>query len=246
MSDTTVSLRSDRRPPPVAVVVTSPRESSCCLYPPINFSTLAWARDEPPSPTEQIGSTTQDAQLAESHIICDTSSLQSSRLPSDSASRWWSFTSRTRQEALGLLSHSSTKPEKKSVRDISLSWMTPSSSMHEGSTFIRKNKEKEPDAHLSHFQVSVPTSTQLPDTVTLPQTAALGWDIPWSSPSLPSAQTPSPQLRRGTPHASEQELTTTNLSKWSRRTKQIRSFIIANTYAPLVRPSNISLLQNLR
>ena len=242
MSDTIVSLHSDRRPPPpVAVVVTSPRESSYYSYtsPPINLFTLAWARDEPPSPTEKIGSTstTQDVQPAESHIISDTSSLQSNRLPSDSASRWWSFTSRARQESFALLSHS-TKPEKKSIR--SLSWMSPSSSMPEGSTFIRRNKEKGPDACFPPLQVSLPTSTH-PDTVTLPQNGTPGWDIPWSSPNL---QGSSPQLR-GSSHGSDQEVTTTNSSKWSRRTKQIRSFIIANPYAPLVRPSIISLFQNL-
>jgi hypothetical protein len=39
----------------------------------------AWARDEPPSPTEKIGSTTQPT---ESCGISDTSPLQSNRLPS--------------------------------------------------------------------------------------------------------------------------------------------------------------------
>jgi hypothetical protein len=237
-----VSLHSDRRPPPpVAVVVTSPRESGYCPYTssPINLFTLAWARDEPPSPTEKIGSTAQDVESAESHIISDTSSLQSNRLPSDSASRWWSFTSRARQESFALLSHS-TKPEKKSIRDISLSWMSPSSSMPEGSIFIRRNKEKGPDACVPP-QVSIPTSTQLPDTATSPQNGTPRWDIPWSSPNV---QGPSPQLR-GSSHGSDQELATTNLSKWSRKTKQIRSFIIANPYAPLVRLSIISLFRNL-
>lgn len=235
MSD--VSLRNDRRPPPAAVVVTSPRESgSCSSYtPPIDLLTPAWARDEPPSPTAQIGSTT------ESRIVADTSSFQSNGPPSDSASRWWSFTSRTRQEPSGLLPHS-VKPERRSVRDISLTWTSPSSSMHEGSTFIRKNKEKESDAYLPRLQVSVPTSAQLSNIVIPSQTATSGWDIPWSSPSQPSARGPLPQLRRGSPYGSDQEVVTTNLSKWSRRRKQIRSFIIANTYAPLVRLSIISLL----
>ena len=231
---------SDRRPPPpVAVVVTSPRGSgSCSSYtPPIDLLTPAWARDEPPSPTEQIGSTTQPT---ESRIISDTSSLQSNHPTSNSASRWWSFTLRTRRESFGLLPHSLVKPEKKSVRDISLAWIPPSSSMHEGHTFIRKDKEKEPEAYLPQLQVSVPTSAQLPNTVTTP-----GWDIPWASPSQPSARDPLPQLRRGSPYGSEPEVVTTNLSRWSRRKKQIRSFIIANTYAPLVRLSIISLLQNL-
>ena len=222
---------SDRRPPPpVAVVVTSPRESgSCSPYtPPIDLLTPAWARDEPPSPTEQMGSTTQPT---ESRIILDTSSLQSNRPPSDSASRWWSFTLRSRQDSSGPLPHS-IEPEMRSVRDISLAWMPPSSSMNEGYTFTRKDKGKEPDAYLPHLQVPVPTSAQLPNTVTAP-----GWDIHWASPSQLNAWEPLPQLRRGSPYGSEQEVATTNLSKWSRRRKQIRSFIIANTYAPLVRLS---------
>ena len=236
MSD--ISLRSDRRPPPpVAVVVTSPRESrSCSPYTlPIDLLTTAWARDEPPSP-EQIGSTT------ESRIIADASSLQSNTPPSSSASRWWSFNLRTSQEPPGLLPHS-IKPEKKSVRDISLAWTKPSSSMQEGSTFIRKDKEKEPHAYLPQLQISVPTSAQLSNTVI--QTATPEWDIPWSSPSQPSSRDPLPQLRRGSPYGSEQGVVTTNSSKWTRRKKQIRSFIIANTYAPLVRLSIISPLRTL-
>jgi hypothetical protein len=105
--------------------------------------------------------------------------------------------------------------------------------MHEGSTFIGKNKGKERDTYFPHRQVSVPISTQLPESVT--QTSARGLDIPWSSPSQPSAQGPSLlQPERESTHGSGQELATTNLSTWSRRTKQLRSFIIANTYAPLL------------
>lgn len=236
MSQSDVSLRSDRRPPPpVAVVVTSPRESGICspYTPLIDYLIPAWARDEPPSPTEQIGSTCT-SQPTESRIICDTSSLQSNCPTSNPASRWWSFTLRSRQEPFGLLPHS-IKPEKRSVRDISLPQMPPSSSMHEGYTFIRKDKEKEHDAYLPQLQVSVPTSAQLPNTVT-----TSGWNISRSSPSQPSARDPLPQHRRESLYRLEQEAVTTHLSKW----KQIRSFIIANTYAPLVRLSTISLLQN--
>jgi hypothetical protein len=226
---------SGRPPPPVAVVVTSPRESDSCFpyTPRIDLLTPAWARDEPPSPTEQIGFATQPA---ESRIFSDASSLQSNRPTSNSASRWWSFTLRTRQESFGLLPHS-IKPEKKSVRDTSLAWMPRSSSMPEGYTFIRKDKEEKHDLYLPQLQISVPTSAQLPNTAVTP-----GWDIPWTSPSQLSARDPFPQLRRGIPYVSKQEVVTANLSKWSRRKKQIRSFIIANTYAPLVRLSFVSLL----
>lgn len=227
---------SDRPPPPVAVVVTSPRESdSCSPYtPPIDLLTPAWARDEPPSPTEQVGSASQPA---ESRIFSDASSLQSNRPTSNPASRWWSFTLRTRHEPFGLLPHS-IKPEKKSARDTSLAWMPTSSSMHEGHTFIRKDEEKELDAYPPRLQVSVPTSAQLPNSATTP------WDIPWSSPSQPSARDPFPQPRRGSSYGSGQEVVTTISSKWSKRKKQIRSFIIANTYTPLVRFSFISPLPN--
>ena len=224
---------TDRRPPPpVAVVVTSPRESGNCspCKQPIDLVTPAWARDEPPSPTAQIGST------SDSRIISDTSSLRST---SGSASRWWSFNLRTRQESFGLLPHS-IKPDKKSVRDNSLTWMPSSSSVphDEGYTFIRKDKEKEPNAY-PHLRVSVPRSAQLPNTVT-----TSGSDIPWASPSQPDTHDPLPQLRRGSPYRSEQ-VVTTKLLKWNTGKQQIRSFIFANVYAPLVRLLIISLLQNL-
>ncbi|KAF8807514.1 hypothetical protein BYT27DRAFT_7189586 [Phlegmacium glaucopus] len=218
MSETNDSLRSDRRlPPPAAKVVTSP----------------PWARDEPPSPKEQVGSTTQGAQSADSRIS-DTSSLQSNIPPSDSASRWWSFTSRTRQEPFALLPHS-PKPEKKSFRDISLSWMSTSSSMREGSTFIRRDKEKGSDALSPHLRSSVPTSAQLPTTVTLSHIDTPGWDTPWTS--QPIAQDPFPHFRRGSPYDPEQDLATTNhehLSEWSWSKKRIRSFILSNAYVPLL------------
>ena len=215
-------------PPPVAVVVTSPRESDGCSphTPPIDLLPAAWARDEPPSPTEQIGSSTQ---ATGSRVVSDASSFQSNHSTSNSASRWWSFTLRSRQESI------SPSPEKKSIRGTSLTRMPPSSSMHEGYTFMCKGKEKEPDAYLPQLQVCVPTSAQLLNTP--PE-----WDIPWSSPPIQaSARDPFPQLRRGCPYGSEQEVVTTSLSKWSRTKKQIHSFIIANTYAPLVRLSFISL-----
>ena len=203
------------------------------IYTPIDLLTPAWARDEPPSPTEQIGSATQPA---ESRIFSDASSLQSNRPTSNSASRWWSFMLRTRQESFGLLPHS-IKPEKKSDRDTSLAWTPRSSNMTEGYTFIRKDKAKEHDAYLPQLQVSVPTSAQLSNSATTP-----GWDIPWASPSQPSARDPFSQLRRGIPYVSKLEEVTESPSKWSMRKKQIRSFIITNAYAPLVRLSFISLL----
>ena len=214
----------------------SPRSSYIHL---INPSTPAWARDEPPSPKEQIGSTTQGVRLTESRLS-DTSgsSLRSNLLPSKPASQWWTFTSQTRQEPFALLPHS-TKPEKKSLRDI---WLSTSSSMREGSTFIRRDKEKEPDPFLPHLRASVPTSAQLPTTVTPSHTVAHGWDTPWTS--QPSAQGPLPHFRRGSLYESDQELGTTNHEHLLR--KRIRAFILSNTYVPLVRLPIISLLQYLR
>jgi hypothetical protein len=101
--------------------------------------------------------------------------------------------------------------------------------MPEGYTFIRKDKAKEHDAYLPQLQVSIPTSAQIPNSATTP-----GWDIPWTSPSQPSARDPFPQLRRGIPYVSKLEVVTESPSKWSMRKKQIRSFIITNTYAPLL------------
>ncbi|PPQ89397.1 hypothetical protein CVT25_002215 [Psilocybe cyanescens] len=217
----TTSLRSFHRPPPpITTVVTSP----------------PWARDEPPSPKEQAPSDSQGPHHhpTESHIS-DTASFQSG--PAEGTSRWWTFTlPRTRQEAFNLLPPS-PRIERKSFRDISLSWMPASATQREGSTFLRKEKEKEKEKEHTteppnHMSIPMPAQTSMPYTMAHANTP--GWDTPWSARA--AAQGPSRHSRDDGSSDYEDHSNTSpkDLSGWALRRKQIRSFILVNTYVPLL------------
>ncbi|KIM48110.1 hypothetical protein M413DRAFT_221740 [Hebeloma cylindrosporum] len=209
------SLRSFRRPPPpVTTVVTSP----------------PWARDEPPSPKEQMGSIHERANPNDSRIS-DAASFQSS--PSEVGSRWWTFTPpRTRPETFDLLP-SSQKPEKRTFRDISLSWIPSSSSQREGAGLNWKDQEKDLEDANPHLSIPMPVQLHVPNTMAHANTP--GWDTPWTSRS--AAQGPV----RHSPREDSYELqddhsndSNNDQSPWSRRRKQLRSFILINTYVPLL------------
>uniref|UniRef100_A0A8H7YAU0 Uncharacterized protein n=1 Tax=Psilocybe cubensis TaxID=181762 RepID=A0A8H7YAU0_PSICU len=211
------SLRSFHRPPPpITTVVTSP----------------PWARDEPPSPKE-VPSDTQGAQNhTESHAhVSDTASFQSG--PAEGTSRWWTFTlPRTRQEAFNLLPPP-PRLDRKSFRDISLSWMPASATQREGSTFLRKDKEKEKEHATEPMSISMPPPS-MPYTMAHANTP--GWDTPWSARA--AAQGPSRRSRDDASSDYEEDehsdTSPKDLKGWALRRKRIRSFILVNTYVPLL------------
>lgn len=170
--------------------------------------------------------------------MSDVASLQSN--PPGGGSRWWTFTlPRTRPEAFGR-PHNPPKPERKTFRDLSLPWMPISTSQREGTSFLRKEKEKESEELANHL--SIPMSARLPVQYTVAHTNTPGWDTPWTS--RPNAQGPSRHDRLesyGFEEDNSSESGRDNLSRWGRRRKQIRSFILVNTYVPLV--CNTSLLR---
>lgn len=110
--------------------------------------------------------------------------------------------------------------------------MPTSASQTEDSSFIRRKEKAAEDI----AQLSIPLpAAQLP--YTLSHTNTPGWDTPWTS--RPNAQGPSRHNRLesygfGADHESSTS-ETQNGSRWSRRRKKIRSFILGNTYVPLVR-----------
>ncbi|KAH9486813.1 hypothetical protein JR316_0000878 [Psilocybe cubensis] len=228
------SLRSFHRPPPpITTVVTSPRALfSLLCSPAVAHHHLAWARDEPPSPKE-VPSDTQGAQNhTESHAhVSDTASFQSG--PAEGTSRWWTFTlPRTRQEAFNLLPPP-PRLDRKSFRDISLSWMPASATQREGSTFLRKDKEKEKEHATEPMSISMPPPS-MPYTMAHANTP--GWDTPWSARA--AAQGPSRRSRDDASSDYEEDehsdTSPKDLKGWALRRKRIRSFILVNTYVPLL------------
>ncbi|CAA7266551.1 unnamed protein product [Cyclocybe aegerita] len=211
------SLRSFRRPPPpVTAVVTSP----------------PWARDEPPSPKEQTGSIHEGNHATESRIS-DVASLQSS--PDQGASRWWTFTLPRPRQDEDFERLPSTPRERKGFRDLSLGWMPTATSLRESSTFLRREKEKEPENGTPYLSISMPPPAAPAVPYTLSHTSTPGWDTPWTP--KPAAQGPSRPSRPNSYGFVEEVLPDENekrLSGWSRRRKQLRSFILVNTYVPLL------------
>ena len=159
--------------------------------------------------------------------MSDVASFQSN--PSEVGSRWWTFTPpRTRLETFDLLPNSQ-KPEKKTFRDISLSWMPTSSSQREGGGLSRK------DSGDANPHLSIPMPVQLPVPNTVAHTNTPGWDTPWTSRS--AAQGPVRHSTREDSYELQDDHSSDSnkdQSPWSRRRKQLRSFILVNTYVPLV------------
>ena len=173
----------------------------------------------------------------------DVASFQTN--PSLTPSRWWTFTlPRTRNDnrtdSFDRLPSPPPRPERSRFREMSLSsWIPTSSTLREGSTFMRKDKEKEsenspppPPPHLT-----IPMPPALATTYTLSHTATPGWDTPWTA--RPAAQGPLRGHNRESSYGFAEDTHSSHhdkdLSTWGRRKKQIRSFILVNAYAPLVR-----------
>ncbi|KAG6885453.1 hypothetical protein C0993_001533 [Termitomyces sp. T159_Od127] len=131
----TASVRSTcarRPPPPVTTVVTTPRP-------------LAWARDEPPSPKDCASVT--DTTHGPDPRPSDAASYLTN--PEDPPSRWWSFTlPRTAryQPQSNAPSPTTAKPERKSIKDISISWLPTPSPARETVPSTRKGKEKDAES----------------------------------------------------------------------------------------------------
>ena len=116
--------------------------------------------------------------------------------------------------------------------------MPTSANQPEGSSFARGGREKngeEPPQSLS-----IPMPAQLPISYTLAHTNTPGWDTPWTA--RPNAQGPNRHNRLDSYGFEEDQQSTSSPrisgSKWTRRKKRIRSFILVNTYVPLVSPSS--------
>ncbi|KAF8078505.1 hypothetical protein FPV67DRAFT_58610 [Lyophyllum atratum] len=224
------SVRSTvrRPPPPISTVVTTP----------------PWARDEPPSPKDQTTPLIETNHATESRPS-DVASYSTSA--PDSTSRWWSFTlpRTSRQQPSSELSSPTTpKPERKGLKDLSISsWLPTSSSIREGTTFSRKEKEKDPETARPNgtinrdWDLSVPLPTPHAAPYTLAHNTTPGWDSPWSPRT--AAQGPAYSHNRNSSYGLNQLESESNeshktTSMWRRRKQRLRSFILYNAHVPLL------------
>lgn len=204
----------------------------------------AWARDEPPSPKDEAPppSTKErhsDARTSDNRPS-DVASYQSSYVEESEAgpSRWWAF---TRHRPGELLSQPLALNRTRSTRDRSLSvaWLT--------STIARRSADhadepKSPTiADLQRVESPVqaraadglhldlpPQIVQSPNT--LSQTRTPGWETPWS-PRLPERTA---NWDGDFEIELEDRDDNEKLSRWQRRKKRIRVYMLTNTYVPLV------------
>ncbi|KAJ6519939.1 hypothetical protein C8R45DRAFT_953321 [Mycena sanguinolenta] len=198
-------------PPPVPSVVTIP----------------PWARDEPPSPTDE-----QQNFQGTLHAVDSRPSVISSSTyaPSNSPSRWWAFTRPRGDSDAGLDPPVFPLPDRKSVsfRDRSISWLpTP-----RDATFPRRHRQLNRNWNLS---ITLPTPPA--GAFTAQHNATPGWDAPWTS--RVGAQGPADHHNNeGSTYSDDEEPSPVDPQKhhtvWQRRRKRARAFILSNAYVPLL------------
>ncbi|KAF9015236.1 hypothetical protein BDQ17DRAFT_1340717 [Cyathus striatus] len=215
----TSSVRSLHKPPPPPVtVVTSP----------------PWARDEPPSPKDQTEPLSDLYNVSESRPS-DVASFASSSQP---GSRWWIFALPRTRESIHLLPARS-RQDKKSVRDHSVSWLPTSASireLREGPSFLRREKERDPENEVQGTTQDHPPAISLPTEPTTYFTLAHSRTPGWSSPWTPSQHAQGPVINREESYGFTNQRADSEKEggKWKRRRRRIRSFILTNVYVPLL------------
>ncbi|KAF8642353.1 hypothetical protein AX16_009622 [Volvariella volvacea WC 439] len=216
------STRSTVRPPPPQPnVVTSP----------------PWARDEPPSPKEQ--SIPLPSHYASEPRPSDVASYISDA--SHPGSRWWSFTlQRPRQPLLGDIP-GLDRPERKGFKDRSLSWLNPSSL---NMSLIRKEREKsgttsipEEAGYEDQSSPSLPVPPQASTSARLSKPP--GWEISWKRNEVASHNRSSNPSHHGSDavvddQESQVGSNSKRRSRWARRKRRLRNFVLTNTYVPLL------------
>lgn len=161
-------------------------------------------------------------------------------------SRWWAFTRHRPDDSAGqsLTAHAARHGMSSNRdRSLSVSWLSTSLSRRpqDGET-NGNSRDEEPERIGTDFRpeavsedrlhLDLPPAPQSP--ITLAQTRTPGWETPWT----PRAPGVTWDIDVGD---NEQEDEGEKLSKWQKRKKRIRVYMLTNTYVPLLfRLVNIS------
>ncbi|KAJ6610111.1 hypothetical protein B0H10DRAFT_2062148 [Mycena sp. CBHHK59/15] len=204
------SVRRSPAPPPLpsVSVVTSP----------------PWARDEPPSPKEEVFTDTHHATESRPSVA-SFQSTYASNSPTTPRLRSSSSTSRP-----------TYKSDRKSVsfKDRSISWLP---TQRDGTAFSRKRQTRVNSINRD-WNLSITLPTPPAASFTLQHNATPGWDVPWTS--RVGAQGPPGRHHSedsGGTDNDDSDLRTDpnkNTSVWRRRRKRLRAFILSNVYVPLL------------
>lgn len=117
-----------------------------------------------------------------------------------------------------------------------MSWLPSSAAaLREGSSFSRRGGEKQENARGWNQSIAMPPAAQQPTT--LSHNATPGWETPWTSRAAAQGprRTHSRHSSYGLGEEEASEAGRKNQTVWQRRRKRLRSFILINVYAPLVR-----------
>ncbi|OCH95768.1 hypothetical protein OBBRIDRAFT_787980 [Obba rivulosa] len=220
----THSVRSSRvAPSTIKTVVTAP----------------PWARDEPPSPTEQLHDP-HSFDSARPLRPSDVASYESSLVNEPGPSRWWTFT-RQRNSPSGTpepptsprisLARQSTRTGRD--RSLSIPWLSASRRPEDSPASPRGKEPADTgrvlDSSGLHIDIPPPTAP-----FTRAHNETPGWDIPWTShpPDLTNrGQRSGEELPLdGARHEDEDE----KHGIWARRKKRLRAYMMYNVYVPLL------------
>lgn len=190
----------------------------------------AWARDEPPSPTDP-------------HDFLSPPSHESFRRPSDVASyqssdpgpsRWWTFTL-PRPQRISTLDRDALGEVKHDLRGNLLKDRQNSKRSGSGDNTTIRNTEPKENAHNGWgLHVDLPRTPARPFTLSHSQTP--GWDTPWSARPPASATRPSGNCDAYDQIGMEEQqpVEEGKQTPWRQRKKMLRGFLLTNSYVPLV------------
>ena len=193
---------------------------------------VAWARDEPPSPTHP-----------ENHDFLSAPSHESLRRPSDVASyqssdpgpsRWWTFTlprpqrtSTFDKDTLGEVKHdlrgNLLKDRLNSKRTGSVDTTTVGNS---------EPKENAQGGWGASPRIDFPRMPGRP--LTLSRTQTPGWDTPWFPTSVTHANGNGDAYNDELAMEEQQPKEDDKQTPWKQRKKMLRGFLLTNSYVPLV------------
>lgn len=209
----------------------------------------AWAKDEPPSPKEEVFSTFQpQLPAADQASNSDFGHNFGNGNASGSLSRWWTFTTPRQAERFPDSDNSPIRElnRKQSIfKDKRRSWLATPTIREPSTSFSKHAFEKssvDPEQQGGSgsarkpwdMRISMPTR---PFTVN--QVNSPGWETPWTSRA--GAQGPfHSRSHNGYIENEEENLEThsgeggAHTSKWKDRKKRLRIFLLNNAYVPLV------------
>jgi hypothetical protein len=194
----------------------------------------AWARDEPPSPTDP-----------DQHNFLSAPSHESLRRPSDVASyqssdsgpsRWWTFTL-PRPQRTNTLERDALSELKHDLRGNLLKDRPNPKRSGSGDTTTLKSSEPKENGHNGWgLHIDLPRTPGRPFTLSHSHTP--GWDTPWTARPPISLARANGNGDAYDDSAVEEHQSTEDgkQTPWKQRKKMLRGFLLTNSYVPLVSP----------